>query len=139
MSKRLTCLLAVGALVLPLPAYADCAERIAAVENHPAISEKSASVDDAERPENPTQGNEERIVEEEVVENGETIREDGGETTHADGGPAAPAENWFEDINDKAVVLTHLEAAKEAKQAGDENACLEAVEEAEATFKSDAG
>jgi hypothetical protein len=139
MSKQITLLLAVGAFALPLPAFADCAERIATVESHPAIAQQDAPDRAAEKPQASAAGDEEEVVEEEMVENGESIQQHGGETVHADGGPAAPAESWFTEDSDKAVVLTHLDGAKKAQQAGDEKACLEEIEQAEAILSDDAG
>lgn len=144
MPKRMTCLLAAGALILPLPAYADCAERIAAIESHPAILEtpESAAAPDADtRSPAPAADSEEEVVEEEMVEEGEAVVEDGGETVHADGGPAEPRESWFTNGTDeeRGVVLTHLDAAREAQSSGDEQACMEHVQQAENLLRNDAG
>ena len=78
MSKRMTCLLTLGVLALPLPAYAD-------------------------------------------------------------GGPAMPQESWFSESKGMSVVLTHLDAARQAQGVGDEEACLESVQQAETALKDGAG
>jgi hypothetical protein len=137
MSKRMTCLLTLGILALPLPAYADCAERIAAVESHPALAGQDSSR--AERPAKPATGSDEKVVEEEMVENGDAIRENGGETVHADGGPATPQESWFSEPTERSAVLTHLDAARQAQSAGDEKACLESVQQAETALEDGTG
>lgn len=138
MSKRLTCLLAAGALILPLPAYADCADRIAAVESHPAIVENPEAP--TASPEAATPGNEEAVVKEEMVENGDAVMEDGGETVHAAGGPAGPRESWFTGDTDLGAVLTHLDAARDARSSGDEKACIEQMQQAEELLlRDDAG
>ncbi len=145
MPKRMTCLLAAGALCLPLPAYADCAERIAAVESHPAIAEapETAAAPQAA----PQTGqdasdaarSEEQVVQKEMVENGEAVQEHGGETVHAAGGPAEPRENWFTSGSDElGVVLTHLDAARDARGSGDEQACIEQVQQAEELLRDNA-
>lgn len=139
MSKRMTCLLAAGALILPLPAYADCAERIAAVESHPAIVETPAKPAEA-LPEAAIPGNEEEVVVEEMIEKGETVKERGGETVHADGGPAEPRENWFTSRSEElGTVLTHLDAAREAQSSGDEKTCIDQVQQAEKLLRDNAG
>lgn len=114
------------ACLLPSAAWADCQERIASIENHQAVMEEGDAA--------PAGGQEGSA---ELQENGETVREDGGETEHAEGGPATPSESWFTNSNhdDKGAVLTHLDTAKAAKEAGDEAACLEAVEQAEAVLE----
>lgn len=138
MSTRTTCLLAAGALILPLPAFADCAERIAAVERHPAIVENQPAA--AEAPEATRSGSEEQVVEEEMVEEGEAVNEGGGETVHADGGPAEPRENWFTSESEElGTVLTHLDAARKARSSGDEKACMEQVQQAEKLLRDNAG
>lgn len=106
------------ACLLPSAALADCRERIASIENHPALKESRAA---------PSAGE------------GETVREDGGKTEHAEGGPATPSESWFtnSDEDDRGSVLTYLDTAKAAQEAGNEAACLDAVEQAEAAL--DAG
>lgn len=117
MAMRITLLSVAAALILPLPAQANCAERIAAVESHPAmIGGQNSSEASGE-----TSG----------------VRVDGGESTHAEGGPATPSESWFTDSEneDRASVLTHLDNAKQAQNAGDERACIDAVEQAEAALK----
>jgi len=144
MPKRRSYLLAAGALILPLPAYADCAERIAAVETHPAILEapESAAAPEADSQDPaPAAGSEEQVVEEEMVEKGEAVVEDGGVTVHADGGPAEPRESWFTNGTDeeRGVVLTHLDAAREAQDSGDEQGCMEHVQQAEDLLRDDAG
>jgi hypothetical protein len=138
MSKKITLLLAMGVFAFPLPAFADCAERIATVESHPAIAQQDAPDPATDKPLETAAGDEEEVVQE-MVESGEAIQQDGGETVHADGGPAAPTESWFTEDSDKAVVLTHLDEARKAQQAGDEKACLEAIEQAEAVLSDDAG
>jgi hypothetical protein len=142
MSKRMTCLLAAGALMLPLPAYADCAARIAAVESHPAIVEApdEAPTSDSQEPA-AALGGEEQVVKEEMVEKGEAVIEGGGETVHAAGGPAEPRESWFTNGTsvDKGVVLTHLDAARDARNGGDEKACIEEVQQAEKLLRDSAG
>jgi len=129
--SRLPCLLAAAALVLPLPAYAaDCAQRIEAVESHPAILENpegsSAASDQA-----PAVPGGEEAATEEMVQNGEAVQEDGGTTVYQEGGPATPREQWFTSEKDKASVLTHLDEARDAQGTGDEQACLESIEQAE--------
>ncbi len=131
--SRLPYLLAAAVLVLPLPAYADCAARIAAVESHPAVLEKPQDADAA-----PAAGDEEAVMDE-MVENGEAVQENGGETVYQEGGPATPRENWFTSDKHEGAVLTHLDAARDAQKSGDERACLEAIEQAESMLKPDAG
>lgn len=114
-------------------AYAACAERIAAVENHPALAGQGAPP--AEEPAEPATGNDEKVVEEEMIEDGDSIRENGGETVHADGGSATPEESWFTEPTEKSDVLTHLDAARQAQDTGDEKACLESVQQAESALK----
>lgn len=112
MPMRLPCLLAAAVLALPMSAHADCAARIATVEAHPAIG---GSADAAEG----------------------SVRTDGGDSTHAAGGPATPTESWFTDAEheDRPSALTHLHSAREAQKEGDEQACLDAVEQAEAALE----
>ena len=132
---RLPYLVAAAALTLPLPAFADCAQRIEAVESHPAVAEQPTDQPETRG----TASSEEAIVKEQVVEGGDGLRENGGETVYQEGGPAGPRESWFTDSKDKAEVLTHLDSARKAQGAGDEKACLEAIEQAEAMLKPDAG
>ena len=115
------------ACLLPAAAWADCQERIASIESHPAVME--------EREAAPSGGQDTTAP---LQEEGDTVREDGGETEHADGGPATPSESWFTNSNqdDTGTVLTHLGTAKAAQDAGDEAACLEAVEQAEAALEN---
>lgn len=127
MSRRASGLLGAVALVLPLPAYADCAERIAAVESHPAVAGAETSAGSADKPLRAGAGK------------GEGVREDGGNTVYPDGGPATPTESWFTGEEDAAAALTHLDAARKARGEGDEEACLDAVEQAEAALGADAG
>jgi len=134
---RLPYLVAAAALILPLPAFADCAQRIEAVESHPAVAEKPEE-EKAATPEVPA-GSQETIVKEQMVKGGDAMRENGGETVYQEGGPAAPRESWFTDSKDKSEVLTHLDTARKAQDSGDEKACLEAIEQAEAILKPDAG
>jgi hypothetical protein len=113
MCARTSCFLAAAILAQPLPAYADCAARIAAVEQNPAVSSRGAP-------------------------SGESVHVDGGESRHQQGGPATPTESWFtgsENDDEKPSVLTHLTAARDAREAGDEQACLEAVGEAEEALR----
>lgn len=118
-----SCLLAAAVLALPLTAHADCAERIAAVAGHPAVAGASG---DGGGPEG-------------AADAGRSLRDDGGETTHQQGGPATPSESWFTDSedDDRSSVLTHLDTARDAQEAGNERACLEAVEQAEAALRDD--
>ncbi|MEQ9609151.1 MAG: hypothetical protein RLN99_15940 [Kiloniellaceae bacterium] len=128
--SRLPCLLAAAALVLPLPAYADCAQRIEAVESHPAILENPEGSAAASQQAPAVPGGEEAATEE-MVKNGAAVQEDGGTTVYQEGGPAMPREQWFTTEKDKAAVLTHLDEARNAQGTGDEQACLEAIEQAE--------
>lgn len=128
--SRLPYLLAAAALVLPLPAYADCAQRIEAVESHPAILENPEGAARAADQAPAVEGGEEAAMDD-MVQNGEAVREDGGTTVHAEGGPATPLEQWFTSDKDKAAVLTHLDEARDAQGTGDEQACLESIEQAE--------
>ncbi|MGD1877592.1 MAG: hypothetical protein ACFB13_08845 [Kiloniellaceae bacterium] len=138
--SKLSSLLLAGALVLPLPAYADCAQRIEAVETHPALAGNAdETTPEAQSSQSAAAGNEEKVVKEEMVEKGASIQENGGETVYQEGGPAAPRESWFTDSKDKATVLTHLDSAREAKAAGDEKVCLEEIEQAEKIMEADAG
>ncbi|GAB4371188.1 MAG: hypothetical protein Kow00114_31910 [Kiloniellaceae bacterium] len=134
--SRLPYFLAAAALALPLPAYADCGARIAAVESHPAIMERPQ--DESAAPARPSAGNEE-AVKDQMVQNGEAVEENGGETVYPEGGPATPRENWFTTDQHEAAALTHLDAARDAHQAGDERGCLESIEQAESILKPDAG
>jgi len=140
---KLSCLVMASALALPVPAFADCATRISAVENHPAITEEAgsgaAATMDQSEPADVAADQEEEIVKEEVVGEGTAVHEGGGETVYQEGGPATPRENWFGSPPDKAAVLTHLETAKEAQGTGDEKACLESIEKAEKAMSPDAG
>ena len=139
--SKLPCLLVAGALVLPLPAYADCAQRIEAVEMHPALSGSAggAKSSQAESESSATAGTEEKVVKEEMVDKGASIQENGGETVYQEGGPAGPRESWFTDSKDKATVLTHLDSARKAHDAGNEETCLEEIEQAEQVMTDDAG
>jgi hypothetical protein len=115
------------ACLLPSAAWADCQERIASIESHPAVlEERDAALSGGQDTTVPLQ------------QKGESVREDGGETKHADGGPATPSESWFTNSNqdDTGTVLTHLDTAKAAQDAGNEAACLEAVEQAEAVLEN---
>lgn len=116
MQWRMGSLLIGIALVAPMTAEAECAARIAELEGSAAMADRQSA------------GSSERIV-----------REDGGETTHQSGGPAVPPDSWFtdSDADDKPSVLTHLESARKARAAGDEQACLDAVRQAEAALRSD--
>ena len=126
MSTRVISLLAGAALALPLPAWADCAARIAAVEGHPAIGQAGSAAD----------GKEPGGARSPTSPSG-SVQVDGGATTHPEGGPATPSESWFTDSEheDRAAVLAHLDSAREAQGAGDERACLAAVEQAEAALE----
>lgn len=135
--SRLPAALAVAAMVLPVPAFADCATRIDVVESHPAFATNSDQEQTESAPAAP--GNEEEVVQKEMVEKGDSVQENGGETVYADGGPATPVENWFVPEENKVVVLTHLDTAKKAHEAGDESACIEAIEQAETALEADAG
>lgn len=112
------------ACLLPSAAWANCQERIAAVENHPAVLEDGEAA--AAGAPQPSQAE------------ADAVREDGGKTEHAEGGPATPSESWFTnaDNDDKGTVLTHLDDAKAAQQAGEEAACLDAIEQAEAALEN---
>jgi hypothetical protein len=76
-----------------------------------------------------------------MVEKGEAVVEDGGVTVHANGGPAEPRESWFTNGTDeeRGVVLTHLDAAREAQSSGDEQGCMEHMQQAEDLLRDDAG
>lgn len=142
--KRLSCLLAAGAIAAPLPAFADCATGIAAVENHPAFMEAGATSreedsDTTQSGKSASTGSQEQVVEEEVVGEGKAVEESGGETVYQEDGPATPRENWFGSPPDRAAVLAHLETAKEARKSGDEKACLESLEKAEKVMEPDSG
>lgn len=115
------------ACLLPSVAWADCQDRIAVVENHPAVQERDAAPIETQAGPAGTQADGE-----------ETVREGGGVTEYAEGGPAAPNESWFTDASkdDTGTVLTHLDAARAAQQAGDEAACLDAIEQAETALKN---
>lgn len=115
------------ACLLPSAAWADCQERITSIERHPAVLEGREAAPSASQDTTAP-----------LQEKGESVREDGGETQHADGGPATPSESWFTNSNqdDTGTVLTHLDTAKAAQDAGDEAACLEAVEQAEAALEN---
>jgi hypothetical protein len=128
--SRLPCLLAAAALVLPLPAYADCAQRIEAVESHPAVLEKPEGSPAASDKAPAGAGGEEAATDD-MVQNGEAIQEDGGTTVYQEGGPATPREQWFTSDKDKAAVLTLLDEARDAQGTGDEQGCLESIEQAE--------
>jgi hypothetical protein len=122
---RLSGLAMTLACILPSAAWADCQQRIASIENHPAVTEgRQAEPSGGQKTIAPLQGS------------GESVRENGGQTAHADGGPAAPSESWFTNSNqdDRGTALTYLDTAKTAHDAGDEAACLEAVEQAEAAL-----
>ncbi|WP_340119774.1 hypothetical protein [Pelagibius sp. 7325] len=136
--SRLPCLLAAAALVLPLPAYADCAQRIEAVESHPAILENPEGTAAAAEQAPAVPGGEEAATEE-MVKNGGAVQEDGGTTVYQEGGPATPREQWFTNEKDKSAVLTHLDEARDARGSGDEQACLEAIEQAEAVLTPNDG
>ena len=130
--NRMTCLIAAAAIVLPVPALAagDCAARIEAIETHPAFSEAEAPAgDDGANLSSTAESNEEKVAEQ--SENGEAVQEDGGTTVYQEGGPAGPRENWFGSPPDKAKVLEHVEAAKQARDAGDSKTCLQQVQQAE--------
>ena len=133
--KRRARLIAAAAIVLPVPALAaeDCAARIEAIEAHPAFSEagtaEAPAGNDGASPSSTGESNEEKVAEQ--AENGEAVQEDGGTTVYQEGGPAGPRENWFGSPPDKAKVLEHVEAAKQARDAGDEQACLQETQQAE--------
>ena len=133
--NRMTCLIAAAAIVLPVPALAaeDCAARIEVIEAHPAFSEagmaEAPAGNDGASPSSTGESNEGKVAEQ--AENGEAVQEDGGTTVYQEGGPAGPRENWFGSPPDKAKVLEHVEAAKEARDAGDEQACLQETQQAE--------
>ena len=134
---RLTLLVAASALLLPFPALAaeDCSARIAAIESHPAFAEGPAEETgegDESGTDSPSQSEEEAV--EEQTEGGEAVQENGGTTVYQEGGPAGPRENWFGSPPDKAQVLEHIAAAKEADTAGDQATCLEEVGQAEKVF-----
>ncbi|GAB4230442.1 MAG: hypothetical protein Tsb0032_36870 [Kiloniellaceae bacterium] len=147
--KRMTSLVMLGVLAAPLPAFADCAARIAAVENSPAFAEpapmetaadKDTAAAETDAASNaPASGEEERVVKEEVVGDGTAVRENGGETVYQEGGPATPRENWFVSEKHELAVLEHLDTAKGALESGDEKACLEAIEEAEKGLRPEEG
>ena len=138
---RITTLVATAALLLPLPALAaeDCPARIAAIQDHPAFSEKADTARESEKSESEETADdsasksEEEAVEEQT-EDGEAVQENGGTTVYQEGGPAGPRENWFGSPPDKAQVLEHLAAAEEADAAGDTATCIEEVEQAEKIF-----
>lgn len=115
------------ACLVPSVALADCQDRIAAVEKHPALAQQGdAAGPGASQPAAPSH------------QDPDVVWEGGGKTEHADGGPATPSESWFTNSrdDDKATVLTHLDAAKAARQSGDETGCLDAVEQAEAALEN---
>jgi hypothetical protein len=129
----------ISAMMAPMPAFADCAGRIAALEADPSLQPPAA----AEQTSGPTEApavagpdtaatNEAtEVVKDEVVGEGKVVTEGGGETVYQESGPALPRESWFTDLPDKAAAITHLTAAESALDAGDEKACLESVEQAE--------
>lgn len=125
MSMRIIFPLTVAALLLPQPAQADCTARIAAVEEHPAVSQAARS------------GQDEQPAERQVTNPAGSVQVDGGDTGHAEGGPATPSESWFTDSEheDRAAVLAYLDSARKAQAEGDEQACLTAVEQAEAALE----
>lgn len=110
-------LVAAIAIALPAAAQADCAARIAALEDGQALPGAGETAGSA----------------------GRVVREDGGKTTHQEGGPALPPDSWFTDSEseDEATALTHLDTARKARAAGDERACLDAVGQAEAVLRKD--
>lgn len=125
MSMRLILPLATAMLLLPQAARADCAARIAAVESHPAVDQAERSAPDQQQ------------AGREPSNSGGSVQIDGGDTGHAQGGPATPSESWFTDSEheDRASVLAHLDTARKAQGDGKEQACLTAVEQAEAALE----
>ncbi len=118
---RLSSLMIAAAIALPLPASAasDCAARIAAMESHPGLVQDPADKD-------PSEGSSSEHAEE-----GVTVEENGGTTVYQEGGPAMPRESWFVSEPDKAAVIQHLEAAKQADAKGDAAVCAEEMDQAE--------
>lgn len=136
---RLPPLMIAATLALPLPALAaeDCGARIAALENSPVFaeqpSEEGAETQDEASGGTSDSGSAESAADEQA-ENGVAVEENDGTTVYQEGGPAMPRENWFGSPPDKAKILEHLEAAKQAQSAGDHAACNEEVTQAEKIF-----
>jgi hypothetical protein len=118
MKWRTTGLVAAVTMVAPAMAEANCAARIAALEESRPMGGDGAGGG---------------------AGSGVVVREDGGQTTYQKGGPALPQDNWFTDAEEEgsSSALTHLDSARKAQQAGDEQGCLEAVGQAEAALRRD--
>jgi hypothetical protein len=93
-------------------AAADCSERIDAMKTALELRERKTDAGP-------------------VLERGVAIEEDGGTTVYAKTGPATPRENWFGDNPEKAAAVADLKTAIDARERGDSEACVSAIDNAE--------
>lgn len=128
------------ALTFSVPALADCADEIAALEQQmeaevpapaagPDAEAGTSSGDQAAASEQGedqvTESPEEEV--EEMVEEGVTVEEGGEPTTFAGTGPGEPREAWQHEAPPEHPGVEHLASAKEHLEQGNEQACLDEV------------
>ena len=140
--RSLVCGASLLVLTLSLPALADCADDVAALEQELATAAAPAAgaedqagvASDAAGGQADAGGSEEEVVEE-MVEEGVSVEEDGAETKFAAGGHAEPRESWHsaDSLEDHPAVV-HLANAKQQLEAGDQQGCMDALAEARAAL-----
>lgn len=128
------------ALTFSVPALADCADEVAALEQEmeaevtaPAAGpDAEAGATTADQAAGSGQG-EDQVTEapeeevEEMVEEGVTVEEGGEPTTFAGTGPSEPREAWQHEAPPEHPGVEYLARAKEHLEQGDEQACLDEV------------
>lgn len=104
-----------------LPAWADCAGEIAAVEEQLATT-KGTPVDQRQ---DPAKSPEEVV--DQMVEEGVSVEEQGEDTKYASGGVAEPRESWTGGESADHPAVAHLISAKHKLGEGDAQGCSDAV------------
>jgi hypothetical protein len=128
---------AITALLCQAPAFADCAEEIAALEGKLAPSQDGKAPEAGGNSEQHAakSGDQEEtpdeVVDRMVEENSVTVEEDDGSETKFSGtGAATPTENWFGEPPEKREAANHLISAMQMLEEKSEQACMDEVDKA---------
>jgi hypothetical protein len=118
-----------GVAGLSVPAWADCAGEIAAIEDELAATPAGGAGGAQEPASSP-----EEVVDQ-MIEEGVSVEEDGADARFAAGGLAEPRESWTStDSPEEHPAVVHLASAKQQLDAGDQAGCTDAVAQARAAL-----